>query len=89
MLIISHPQFKCWHRRESKNSVTDTQLERERYTTQTLSYSLTLTFNTRFLSKFMLVLFGIFMYLGTILSTELAHRNSAMPGFPGLFIILR
>lgn len=44
-------------------------------------------FHTRFLSKFMVVLFGVYMHLGTIFNLELAHSNSALPDFPGLFII--
>lgn len=44
-------------------------------------------FHMRFLSKFMMVLFGVYMHLGTIFSHELAHSNAALPDFPGLFLI--
>lgn len=28
MFIINHPQLKCWHTRENKNSVTNTQIKK-------------------------------------------------------------
>lgn len=86
MLIINCPQQED---REGKHCATSTQRVKEKSPVWILGYGETFIFTTGFLSKFTRVLLVIYMNLGNILSTELAHSNSDMPGYPVLFLVLK
>lgn len=85
--MINHTQFKSWHAGENKSSVPDRQMEEGRDIQRDPKLKFNPCFHMRFLSKFIMVLFSVYMHLGTIFSHELAHSNSALPDFPGLFLI--